>query len=50
MRLENIMNMTIFLCKNWHSFIKKNKIPNFLLLANIKLNDTIKFVHKLNEL
>jgi len=27
MKLENIMNMKIFLCKSWYFFNKKNKNP-----------------------
>jgi hypothetical protein len=38
------------LCKKNYSFFNKNKTPKLLVLTNIRLNNDINFVKKLNEL
>jgi hypothetical protein len=38
------------LCKSCYSFFNKNKTPKLLVLTNIRLNNDIDFVKKLNEL
>jgi len=38
------------LCKSCYSFFPKKKTPKLLVSTNIKLNDPINFVKKLNEL
>jgi hypothetical protein len=38
------------LCKSCYSFFNKNKIPKLLVPTNIRLNNDIDYVKKLNEL